>query len=111
MGNKTPAAEAAAKRSSLQERLLAQIGQNQQGTPAAQDGDKFAAARQLEARTVQAAITAGGSQDAALLQGHPIALLLEPAAIEASGDAAPVLPCIFQCEASDRLTQPDAPLG
>ena len=92
MGNKTPATGAGNKRSSLQERLMAQIGQNQQGTSAGQDGDKFDAARKLEARTVQAAITAGGAQDAALLQGHPIAALVGSASSGSVDDADPKLP-------------------
>jgi ParB/RepB/Spo0J family partition protein len=92
MENKTPAADTGVKRGSLQDRLLAQIGQNQQATSTGQDGDKFVAARKLEAKTVQAAITAGGSQDAALLQGHPIASLVGQAFPGATNDAAPDLP-------------------
>lgn len=94
MANKTqtPAAGAGIKRSSLQERLMAQIGQNQQGTSSGQDADKFDAARRLEARTVQEALTAGGAQDAALLQGHPIAALVGSAPASTAAEAAAALP-------------------
>ncbi|MDZ5461103.1 ParB/RepB/Spo0J family partition protein [Azohydromonas lata] len=76
---KTPTTDSPRKPTSLQARLLAQIGQNQQSPVPVRDGDKFDAARKLEVRTVQAAINAGGSTDAALLQGYPAAALVAQA--------------------------------
>ena len=66
------------KTSPMQSKLLANIQRGVAGGAAAARSNRFAQAKAVEATTVQAAIADGGSQAAALVQGHPVAGLVLP---------------------------------
>jgi ParB-like chromosome segregation protein Spo0J len=71
--------------SPMQNKLLASIQKGVANGGGASRSSRFAQARTVEASTVQAAIAEGGSQAAALVQGHPVGNLLAPALSSASG--------------------------
>lgn len=73
------ASQPVAKTSPMQSKLLANIQRGVAGSAAAARSNRFAQAKAVEATTVQAAIADGGSQAAALVQGHPVAGLALPA--------------------------------
>jgi ParB-like chromosome segregation protein Spo0J len=83
-----PAQPVAKAPSPMQSKLLASIQKGVATAGGASRSSRFAQAKTVEASTVQAAIAEGGSQAAALVQGHPVAGLLAPALGPASGTEA-----------------------
>ena len=79
------APQPAPKPSAMQSKLLANIQRGVAGGSAADRTSRFAQAKAVEATTIQAAIADGGSQAAALVQGHPAAALAPPAEAASTG--------------------------
>jgi hypothetical protein len=80
-----PAQPPAKGPSPMQSKLLASIHKSVAHAASASRSSRFAQAKSVEASTVHAAIAEGGSQAAALVQGHPVGGLLAPALDAASG--------------------------